>query len=109
WAKILKIVPSRLFLKAKQLNDPSVRDATCQRFAARGITPDRLLLEGTSPRAQMLEAYNRVDIILSPFPYPGGTTSAEGLWMGVPVITRRGDRFLSHLGESIARNAGLAD
>ena len=62
-----------------------------------------------SPRAEMLEAYNRVDIILGPFPYPGGTTSVEGLWMGVPAITRRGDCFLSHIGESIAHNAGLAD
>ena len=40
---------------------------------------------------------------------PGGTTSVEGLWMGVPVITRRGDRFLSHVGETIAHNAGLSD
>ena len=29
--------------------------------------------------------------------------------MGVPVITRRGDRFLSHVGETIAHNAGLSD
>ena len=29
--------------------------------------------------------------------------------MGVPAITRRGDRFLPHIGESIAHNAGLAD
>lgn len=57
----------------------------------------------------MLAAYNQVDIILSPFPYPGGTTSVEGLWMGVPAITRRGDCFLPHIGESIAHNAGLPD
>ena len=110
WAKVLQAVPhSRLFLKANQLNDPGVHDTTRQRFAACGITPDRLVLEGTSPRAKMLEAYHRVDIILGPFPYPGGTTSVEGLWMGVPAITRRGDCFLSHIGESIAHNAGLAD
>ncbi len=110
WARVLRAVPrSRLFLKTNQLSDPGVRDATLQRFAACGITPDRIVLESTSPRAKVLEAYNRVDIILNPFPYPGGTTSVEGLWMGVPVITRRGDCFLSHVGESIAHNAGLAD
>jgi len=48
-----------------------------------------------------------VDIALDPFPYPGGTTSAEALWMGVPVLTKRGDCFLSHVGETIAHNAGL--
>ena len=50
WAKVLQAVPySRLFLKANQLNDPGVRDATRQRFAACGITPDRLVLEGSFP------------------------------------------------------------
>jgi predicted O-linked N-acetylglucosamine transferase (SPINDLY family) len=29
--------------------------------------------------------------------------------MGVPVITKRGDYFLSHLGESIASNVGFTD
>ena len=29
--------------------------------------------------------------------------------MGVPVITKRGNHFLSHLGESIAHNSGLSD
>jgi predicted O-linked N-acetylglucosamine transferase (SPINDLY family) len=110
WAKVLHAVPdSRLFLDTRQLNDPSVCDATRRRFAAHGIASDRLLLEFNSPRAKFMESYNRIDIALSPFPYPGSTTSIEGLWMGVPVIVRRGDRFLSHIGESIAHNAGLAD
>jgi len=59
-------------------------------------------MEGFSPRPELLAAYNRVDIALNPFPYPGGTISLEGLWMGVPVITRQGNRFLSRVGESIA-------
>jgi len=29
--------------------------------------------------------------------------------MGVPLITKRGDRFLSHMGECIDHNVGLAD
>ncbi|MBN1665298.1 MAG: tetratricopeptide repeat protein [Deltaproteobacteria bacterium] len=110
WSRVLQSVSgSRLFLKTKQLSDPALCDAVRRRFAACGIPSDHLILEGHSPRAAALAAYNRVDIALDPFPYPGGTTSVEALWMGVPVITRRGDRFLSHVGESIARNAGLAD
>ena len=69
----------------------------------------RLILEGRSPRDEYLECYGRVDIALSPFPYGGGTTSVEGLWMGVPVITKKGNHFLSHLGESIAHNSRLSD
>ena len=43
---------------------------------------------------------------MSPFPYGGGTTSVDSIWMGVPVITRKGKNFLSHLGETIAHNSG---
>lgn len=110
WARVLKAVPdSRLFLKTRQLDDPSVCETTRKRFAAQGIDSSRLLLEGASPRAELLAAYQRVDIALDPFPYNGGTSNMESLWMAVPFITRRGDRFLSRCGQSIAANAGLAD
>ena len=110
WARVLKAVPdSRLFLKTRQLDDPSVCETTRKRFAAQGIESDRLLLEGASPRADLLAAYQRVDIALDPFPYNGGTSNMESLWMAVPFITRRGNRFLSRCGQSIASNAGLAD
>jgi protein O-GlcNAc transferase len=110
WARVLHAVPqSRLFLKAKHLDSPSVQQSVLERFSSHGITADRLMLEGAAPRAELLEAYRRVDIALDPFPYPGGTTSIEALWMGVPVLTLMGDRFLSHIGESILQNAGLPE
>ncbi|MGN6651724.1 O-linked N-acetylglucosamine transferase, SPINDLY family protein [Trinickia sp.] len=110
WARILRAVPNaRLFLKARQLDDASAREATLARFASHGIEADRLIVEGRSPRTQYFEAYGRVDIALSPFPYPGGTTSVEGLWMGVPVLCLRGDRFLSNICASMLHSAGLAD
>jgi predicted O-linked N-acetylglucosamine transferase (SPINDLY family) len=110
WASILKAIPdSRLFLKDKIFSDSAMRQAVYSRFELVGIGENRLILEGKSPHSEYLAAYNRVDIALSPFPYGGGTTSAEGLWMGVPVITKRGDHFLSHLGESIAHNTGLSN
>ena len=110
WTRVLLAVSgSRLFLKTKQLNDATVCATVCSQFAAHGISADRLILEGDSPRAELLVAYQRVDIALDPFPYPGGTTSIEALWMGVPVLTKCGDRFLSRMGESILHNAGLPD
>jgi predicted O-linked N-acetylglucosamine transferase (SPINDLY family) len=110
WVKVLRAVPnSRLFLKTGQLDEASMRHSVAQRFAEHGIDASRLILESASPRAELLAAYNRVDIALDPFPYPGGTTSAEALWMGVPVLTLAGDRFLSRMGESILQNVGLSD
>jgi len=108
WSRVLQAVPdSRLLLKAKELLEPSAQQATVARFAAHGIDPGRILVEGFTPRADYLANYQRVDIALDPFPFPGGTTTVEALWMGVPVLTRRGNRFLSHAGESLLHTAGL--
>ena len=109
-AAILHAVPeSKLFLKDKQLDHEAGRRRVLSRFAAFDIEANRLVLKGKSSRIQYFSCYNRVDIALSPFPYGGGTTSVEGLWMGVPVIAKKGNHFLSHLGECIAHNSGLSD
>lgn len=108
WARVLAAVPSsRLFLKAKQLAEPSARTGVIERFAARGIDSGRLIFEGASPRDEYLATYQRVDIALDPFPYTGGTTTAEALWMGVPVLTLAGKSFLSRQGLGLLMNAGL--
>ncbi|SEB03465.1 tetratricopeptide repeat protein [Paraburkholderia sartisoli] len=108
WSRVLHAVPdSRLLLKAPQLDQTVLRTGIADRFLRHGIAAERLILIGRTTRDAHLDAFNQVDIALDPFPYPGGTTSVEGLWMGVPVLTRRGDRFLSHVGESIVNTAGL--
>ena len=110
WARLLHAVPdSRLFLKAQHLDARHASEAMYARFASHGIDASRLIFEGRSPRAAYLDAYRRVDIALSPFPYPGGTTTAEALWMGVPVVCLRVERFLSHICESVLHSAGLPD
>jgi protein O-GlcNAc transferase len=108
WARVLQAVPgSRLFLKTKQLGEAAVRQSVFTRFAAHGIAADQLILEGSASRSAYLSAYHRVDIALDPFPFPGGTVTAEGLWMGVPVLTLAGGRFLSRQGVGLLMNAGL--
>ena len=111
WARVLNSAPSsRLLLKTTQLGESSICSRTRQRFAACGIAPERLLLSGTLASAdEHLAAYNKVDIALDTFPYPGVTTSIEALWMGVPVLSMLGDRFISRTAGSIAHNAGLPD
>ncbi len=111
WARILEAVPnSRLLLKAKQLSDAAVCAQTRERFAAHGIAAERLQLQGIlASRNEHLATYHQVDIALDTFPYPGVTTSVEALWMGVPVLSLQGDRFLSCTAGSIAHNAGLPE
>lgn len=110
WAKVLSAVPnSRLFLKARQLYQPQARETVIKQFSRHGIDPIRLIVEGPESRENYLAAYNRVDIALDPFPYTGGTTTAEALWMGVPVLTLSGEHFLSRQGLGLLMNAGLAE
>lgn len=110
WAKILHGVPnSRLFLKCSALADPDMCQTVLEQFAQQHIAPQQLILEGPSSRDNYFAAYHKIDIALDPFPYPGVTTTVEGLWMGVPIITLKGNSFLSHQGESILTNAALTD
>jgi predicted O-linked N-acetylglucosamine transferase (SPINDLY family) len=110
WSQLLNAVPgSRLFLKTIQLGDESVRSALLARFASFGLDPQRLVLEGWSPRNEYFAAYQRADIGLDTFPFTGGTTTVESLWMGVPVVTFAGDRLVARQGASLLRSAGLGD
>jgi protein O-GlcNAc transferase len=108
WANVLNSVPrSQLILKVP--GDESVQKMYLDRFADEGVSGDQLQLVGSSPAADYFATYNKIDITLDPFPYSGGMTSLDSLWMAVPVLTRRGDRAGAHTGESIAHNAGLPD
>lgn len=110
WARILIAIPrSRLLLKCAQFQDGSIREEILRKFSAHGVHPTRLTLEQFVPRANYLLAYQRVDIGLDPFPFPGGTTTAESLWMGVPVLTLAGSSFLSLQGVGLMMNAGLKE
>ena len=110
WARVLNTMPrSRLFLKARQLDDVEVRRNMLARFSAHGISETRMVLEGFTSRSNYLSTYNSVDIALDPFPYPGGATSAESLWMGVPVLTLSGESLISRQGVGLLMNAGLLE
>ncbi len=109
WARILHAIPdARLLLKNKPFADAHAAHYLAARFASHGIGAERLHFEGPSSRGDYLAAHNRIDIALDPFPYTGGTTTAEALWMGVPVLTLAGERFLARQSEGLLKNAGLA-
>ena len=117
WAQLLAAVPrSRLILKWRTFQDEAFRQEVTQSFEKRGIAGARIELRGASFHAAMLNEYADIDIALDTFPFTGGLTSCEALWMGVPVITwpqgravsRQTFAFLSAIGlpELAAANAG---
>ena len=110
WADVLARRPeSRLLLKYRGMTSASNSERVRSLFAARGIAEHRLILEDSSPHRDLLAAYNRTDIALDPFPYSGGMTTLEALWMGVPVITLPGDTFASRHSLSFLTTLGLTE
>lgn len=111
WAMILKHVPgAKLLIKARQLKDDKVRRAVLDSFVAEGIDAGRLILRSYIPEAAThMDAYGLVDVALDPFPYNGTTTTCDALWMGVPVVTLRGDRHCARVGASLLHRVGLDD
>jgi len=105
WCDVLRDVPeSRLILHAL---DGSHRQRTWGTLASAGIDPTRLSFVGKLPLADYYRQYHNIDIALDPFPYGGGTTSGDALWMGVPVVTLCGLTAVGRGGVSLLSNLGL--
>jgi predicted O-linked N-acetylglucosamine transferase (SPINDLY family) len=110
WAGILQSVAhSRLVLKAAAFAEDSVRERFLDQFARRGVDASRLDLRMASPHREMLEEYGEIDIALDPFPFNGGMTTLEALWMGVPVLTLEGDAVVSRQTYSVLANLDLTE
>ncbi len=108
WSKILHAVPqSRLILKWRTFNDPEFKNKTIASFADLGIDASRIELRGPSFHMQMLEEYSDIDIALDPFPFSGGATSCEALYMGIPVVTLPQERVVSRQTYAFLLSIGL--
>ena len=107
WMRLLLQVPnSRLILHC---HEGSHRQRLLGQFAQGGIAANRIEFVGFQPLRQYFEQYNGIDIALDPFPYGGGTTTCEALWMGVPVVTLLGKTAVGRAGYSILSNIALAE
>jgi len=110
WARILGLVPgARLVLKTYQFSEPESVARVRSAFAQHGVSAERVELRGASPHREFMGEYNQIDLVLDPFPYSGGLTTCEALWMGVPTVTLPGETFASRHSMSHLSNAGLGD
>jgi len=110
WAEILRRLPqSRLMLRYIGLDRPGTRAPLDQAFAEHGVAAERVDCFGASPHGDLLAAYQQVDVALDPFPYSGGLTTCEALWMGVPVVTCPGATFAGRHALSYLSTVGLTE
>ncbi len=110
WTRVLKAVPnSQMLLKAPSFKDPMAISQFQKRFLAEGIDSSRLIFRGPVGLTDMMAEYADVDIALDTVPYNGGTTTLQAMWMGVPVVVKAGENFVSRMGASFMQAAGLPD
>jgi predicted O-linked N-acetylglucosamine transferase (SPINDLY family) len=108
WAELLREQPGArlMFLTVPE---GEVRTRLLSRFAAHGIDAARLSFHGKLPLDEFHRRILETDISLDPVTVNGGTTTCESLWLGVPVISLTGKRFLSRAGLSLLNTAGMSD
>jgi predicted O-linked N-acetylglucosamine transferase (SPINDLY family) len=108
WATILHSIPgSRLVLLAGQSHAGAKR--LLDRFAESGILRERVELIFRVPKHEYFATYGRFDLSLDPFPYNGGVTTGDSLWMGVPVLTVAGASYVSRQGVMAMTTVGLPE
>ena len=89
-------------MKSKALGDSHTCDRLRDAFIDLGIDGDRIEFRGFIPdSSEHLLTYADCDIALDTFPYNGTTTTCQALWMGVPVVTLRGNTHPGRVGASL--------
>ena len=106
WSEILNKIPnSKLLIEAPGLHQKDFIETIKEKFKNHGVQENRLILVNRVSSMQYLR-YHEIDIALDPFPYGGGTTTCDLLWMGVPMVTMIGERPMSRAGYGILNQIG---
>ena len=107
WSEILARVPnSRLLMHAPP---GAGREWIGKKLADRGIAPDRVEFVGQLPWEQYISCYHRIDLAVDTFPFGGGITTCDAVWMGVPLVTLSGRTSVGRAGTSILSNVGISE
>jgi protein O-GlcNAc transferase len=107
WARLLgQVDRSRLLIAPAPFG--TLRERTLARFAAQGISRDRISMFGRLPLEQYAALHRAVDIALDPYPCGGATTTCTTLWMGIPVVSRCGRNPASRASLSMLKQIGRA-
>jgi predicted O-linked N-acetylglucosamine transferase (SPINDLY family) len=109
WSRLLKALPTARLLMFRHTLVGSARDHIHREFTQRGIGPEQLDFRQGTDAEGYLRIYDEIDVGLDSFPYTGGVTTCESLWMGVPVLSLCGSRPASRNSAGILARVGLSD
>jgi protein O-GlcNAc transferase len=108
WSRILRQVPESMLQLGAADDEPS-KSRIVEGFERYGIPASRLRFMSKLPLDAYLALHGEIDLTLDPFPYNGGATSCHSLWMGVPFVALRGDRYMGRMGMDLLESVGLGE
>jgi len=109
WLKVLAAVPGSVLWLLGRQSAPETAANLRAETARGGVDPARLVFSKSRPLEAYLALYHHADLFLDTWPYNAHTTASDALWMGCPVITRRGESFPSRVGASLLHASGLPE
>jgi len=108
WRQILERVPGSL-LAFSPLNDAE-KPIYVRRLAGFGMPREKIVFIPAPEDDEAARArYRLVDAVLDTLPYTGGDTTAAALDVGVPVVTRAGERHAERVSYSLLAHLGVTE
>lgn len=99
WMRILAQVPDSVFWLLADNQWSQANLLACAEL--HGIAANRLIFAPRVSPELYLARYTAADLFLDAYPFNGGTTVNDALWMGLPVLTRSGRTFASRMAGSL--------
>lgn len=108
WSKIINnSSDTKILINYFYLGYPDSAKKLYDKFESFGVKKNRIIIEGLKSKKEILNDYNEVDLVLDTFPYNGMTSSFQSILMDTPILTLKGNRFISNCGYSINSNLNL--
>lgn len=107
WMRVLQQVPGSVLWLLQSTDEVA---ANLRREAERlGVDGARLVFAPNVPMADHLARQRQADLFLDTLPYNAHTTTSDALWVGLPVLTLRGESFAGRVAASLLQAAGLPE
>lgn len=107
WAKALHAIPDARLIVLGGKSHKAVEHVRAA-MTRHGVAERVEVLPRMSP-ADYYAAHHRIDLAFDTYPYNGGVTTCDALWMGVPVVSLVGTTYAARQGASILSNVGLPE
>jgi predicted O-linked N-acetylglucosamine transferase (SPINDLY family) len=107
WMQLLRDIP-RSVLALRQ-SAPEAKANLLKAAMAAGVAADRIIILGNTWPERYLARMSCCDLLLDTTPFSAGSSAADALWAGLPVLTMAGATFASRMAASIVHAAGLTE